>query len=448
MKTYVKPIIIGSSIILAALGAWFFLTVGEWVKPEIRPLADLQTIGRGAALKFSVTDGGSGLSSVAVTITQDDQVRVLSSLSFRDGKTKETTVSVPLDAGALRLRDGQAVLTVVAEDRSLWKNKARWQKTVSMDLDPPRIALLTTMNHLSPGGTGVVLYTLSKPVTADGVWVDDVFFPSYAISQGGRNVRIVYFAVPMDSAAGGPRIRIAARDGGGNEAIQTVPRVMLKKTFRHDKMTLSDAFLEGKTAEFVPAHPPLREKTPLERFVYINTSLREENFKTIQAVCAKSEPRQLWEGPFLRMKDAAPMALFGDRRTYLHGGKAVGESVHMGVDLASLAQAPVEAANSGLVVFTGNLGIYGNTVIIDHGLGLFSLYAHLSQIDVRQGQRVKKGEVVGRSGMTGLAGGDHLHFSLVVGGRFVDPKEWWDPHWIKDNVTKKLELSWRGFSSC
>lgn len=134
------------------------------------------------------------------------------------------------------------------------------------------------------------------------------------------------------------------------------------------------------------------------------------------------------------------MALFGDRRTYLYQGKAVGGSVHMGVDLASTAHAPIEAANQGMVVFAGPLGIYGNAIILDHGMGLYSLYGHMSAINVQKGQMVKKGEAMGVSGTTGLAAGDHLHFSILVGGQFVDPKEWWDPHWIADNVTKKMEV--------
>ena len=110
----------------------------------------------------------------------------------------------------------------------------------------------------------------------------------------------------------------------------------------------------------------------------------------------------------------------------------------MGIDLASTRHAPVEASNSGVVVFTGYLGIYGDTIIIDHGFGLFSLYAHLGMIKVKEGQTVTKGELIGHTDTSGLAGGDHLHFSMLVGGKFVNPREWWDPHWIKDNVEGKL----------
>ena len=168
--------------------------------------------------------------------------------------------------------------------------------------------------------------------------------------------------------------------------------------------------------------------------------MRQDNFKTIHSLTRKSEARQLWTDTFLRMKNAAPKALFGEKRIWLYDGKPIGESLHEGVDLASLEHAPIEAANNGLVVYAGPLGIYGNAVIIDHGFSLFTLYGHLSTINVKAGQAVRKQEVMGSSGMSGLAGGDHLHFSILVGGQFVNPLEWWDAHWIADNVTKKIAM--------
>jgi murein DD-endopeptidase MepM/ murein hydrolase activator NlpD len=229
-----------------------------------------------------------------------------------------------------------------------------------------------------------------------------------------------------------------ARDQAGNETVNGIPALIMKRKFRSDTMILSDTFLGQKMPEFQASVPLLRGKTPLETFTYVNTQLRADNFQTILSVCKKTEARQLWQDTFLRMKNAAPMALFGDRRTYLYAGKPVGDSVHTGVDLASLAHASIEAANAGIVRFTGELGIYGNAIIIDHGLGLASLYGHMSALSVRPDQAVKRGEVIGTSGLSGLAGGDHLHFSILVNGQFVDPREWWDPHWIEDNVRKKM----------
>jgi murein DD-endopeptidase MepM/ murein hydrolase activator NlpD len=232
-----------------------------------------------------------------------------------------------------------------------------------------------------------------------------------------------------------------AKDEAGNETSVNLPYLIMAKKFRSDKMMLSGSFLQQKMPEFQSLVPSLRGKSPVETFMYVNGLLRADNFKTIQEICGKTSPRQLWQGSFLRMKNAAPMAQYGDKRSYMYEGKVVGESTHLGVDLASTAHSPIEAANSGVVVYTGYLGIYGNVVIIDHGLGLFSLYAHLDAIQAKNGQEVKKGEAIGQSGTSGLAGGDHLHFSIIVGGQFVNPQEWWDPHWIADNVTKKMDVS-------
>ncbi len=90
------------------------------------------------------------------------------------------------------------------------------------------------------------------------------------------------------------------------------------------------------------------------------------------------------------------------------------------------------------VLYAAPLGIYGNCVILDHGLGVQSLYGHLSIIDVKEGDTVEKGQALGRTGTTGLAGGDHLHFTMLVDGVMVSPVEWWDPHWMEDRVFRKI----------
>jgi murein DD-endopeptidase MepM/ murein hydrolase activator NlpD len=129
---------------------------------------------------------------------------------------------------------------------------------------------------------------------------------------------------------------------------------------------------------------------------------------------------------------------FADHRTYFYQGKEVDQQVHLGFDLAVTQKIPVLAGNDGRVVFADYLGIYGNCVVVDHGMGVQSLYGHLSSIEVKAGDTVKKDQRIARSGMTGLAGGDHLHFSIQLQGHPVNPVEWWDPHWIEDRVTRKL----------
>ena len=87
------------------------------------------------------------------------------------------------------------------------------------------------------------------------------------------------------------------------------------------------------------------------------------------------------------------------------------------------------------------LGIYGNCVVIDHGFGLQTIYGHLSEFLVKKGDMVKKGQIIGKTGSTGLAGGDHLHFTMQVDGVQVNAVEWWDPHWVKDRILSKMEIT-------
>ena len=147
----------------------------------------------------------------------------------------------------------------------------------------------------------------------------------------------------------------------------------------------------------------------------------------------------LWREAFSQLINTAVESRFADYRTYFYQGKEIDKQVHLGFDLASTANAPITAAQRGVVVHADYLGIYGNCVIVDHGLGVQTLYAHLSSMDVKVGDKVQKGQTLGRSGMTGLAGGDHLHFTVLVNGQAVNPVEWWDPKWIEDNIRPKLE---------
>jgi murein DD-endopeptidase MepM/ murein hydrolase activator NlpD len=131
-------------------------------------------------------------------------------------------------------------------------------------------------------------------------------------------------------------------------------------------------------------------------------------------------------------------AQFADERSYIYKGKKVDQQMHLGFDLSVTRHVEVAASNSGKVVFAGDLGIYGNCVVVEHGYGLQSIYAHLSRIAVKQGDEVKRGQSIGNSGDTGLAGGDHLHFSMQVNGIQVTPVEWWDAHWLEDRIFSKL----------
>jgi murein DD-endopeptidase MepM/ murein hydrolase activator NlpD len=436
--TYVMIAII---ILLAGAAGWlYFANYLDRGKPTITLSRNIIAIGKQQDIGITFSDDGGGLSCVKVEIIQDNQPRVLAQESIASQGTRQKIIKLTANTENLKLKNGPAVVRITADDFSLFNNETIIDVPVAIDTIPPQISILNPVNYINQGGTGFIAYRISKPATSTGVYVDDQFAPGYTVPMNNGTMSVTYFAVPLDATNDKTRISVFASDEAGNVSKISLPCTIKPKRFRSDSVNLSNNFLQKIVPEFQASVPGLQGKTSEEVFTYINTTLREQNTITIQDVCRKSVNKRLWEGTFVRMSNAAPMALFGDQRTYMFDGKSLGNSVHLGIDLASTIHSPIEAANNGIVVFAGPLGIYGNAVIIDHGMGLLSLYGHLSAIETAVGKTVRKTEKIGLTGSTGLAGGDHLHFSILVNGQFVNPTEWWDPHWIEDNVMKKMTI--------
>jgi murein DD-endopeptidase MepM/ murein hydrolase activator NlpD len=439
MKKF-SSLIAGIAIVILIAGLCL-LYLGNYLEreqPTIKFGQDISAIGKQKKIEITFADQKSGLSGINIEIIQDNKSQVLAAENIAARGNKQKVLSLNIDTAALKLHDGPAQLKLTATDYSLFKNQCILSRPVTIDTTPPQMYLLNPINNVNQGGTCFIAYRISKPAAVTGVYVNDYFSPGYTVLVDNKPTSMAYFAIPIDASKAKTNIKVFARDYAGNEVSVAIPCLIKEKKFRADKMNLSDSFLQQKMPEFEATVPALKGKTQLDIFIYVNGQMRNDNFQTIQSVCRKSSPAKLWDGTFLRMQRAQPMALFGDKRTYMVGGKAVANSLHVGVDLASTVHAPIEAANNGIVAFAGPLGIYGNAVIIDHGQGLFSLYGHLSAINTTVGKNVKKEEIIGHSGVSGLAGGDHLHFSIIAGGQFVNPQEWWDPHWINDNVLKKM----------
>jgi len=422
-------------IILGTVGAVYHYL--EWEKPQIA-VDKFDTIGKEKDVNITVRDAKSGVKNISVVLVQKDREFPVASVDVPQKGVFGKVLAVKIIPRDLKLADGEATFRVKAVDYSPLKNKGIFECKVSVDSVPPRIALLTTAHNINPGGTCLTIYRLSKAVLKSGVKCGDLFYPGYLTQGKGRPYYVCYFAIPRDVTRATPMAVVAA-DRGGNEAITGIPfYIRSTRAFRKDTVTLGDAFVQQKSVEFAEVDRSLAGKSPTEIISLVNTKLRAAGDVKIRAACVKSSPNQLWQGIFLRMKNSAPKALFGDERTYMYQNQSLGNSIHLGIDLASLAASPIEAANSGVVVFADNLYLYGNAIIIDHGQGIFSLYGHMSALSAKVGQQVTRGQVIGTSGATGFAGGDHLHFSILVNGIFVDPKEWWDPHWIRDNVEDKI----------
>ena len=305
-----------------------------------------------------------------------------------------------------------------------------------MDTTPPRVSVESGLTYVRRGGAGAVVYR-TDDADQSGVSVADEFFPGHPLPDGDRRVAI--FAIPRDAPKGAP-IRVVATDSVGNRAESQWAVRLQERTFDEVPIRLSQGFLDGKVASLA-AELGVDASDLVGAFQVINRDERARNEARIREIVSTTSAKPLFEGAFSQMRNSAVTSRFAEHRTYLVDGVPVSEAIHYGYDLASTAGAPIEASNAGVVLFAGPLGIYGNCVILDHGLGVASLYAHLSSIDVSLDQHVQREERLGRSGATGLAGGDHLHFAMLVNGSYVDPVEWWDDKWVREHVANALLAS-------
>jgi len=448
MKTALKTILVLALLGAAAAGLVVTLRTGEAPVVEIRP--ERPGIGPRTPVVVAVSSPGRGLAEVRLELVQGDRTHVLAERrhrpappwSFgRDGVERD---EIGADVGSETvpgLRAGEARLRVTATRAPTWLLRPEpvvAELALPVRLVPPELSLLSAHHYVAQGGAGVVVYRAGESSIRDGVRAGEWFFPGAPLEGFGPADRFALFGVPWD-LEDDVGIRLVAEDDVGNVAeLAFVDRFFPKPPAR-DQIRLEDSFMSRVVPEIMSRTPELADRGDLlENYLQLNRELRRHNASALVELARGSAPRFLWSEPFLPLRNAKVMSSFADQRTYLHAGREVDRQVHLGYDLAVVARTPVPAANRGVVRMARYFGIYGNSVVVDHGHGLMTLYSHLSSMDVSEGDEVERGAIVGRTGATGLAGGDHLHFTTLVGGLPVNPTEWWDAAWIRDRVAGKL----------
>jgi murein DD-endopeptidase MepM/ murein hydrolase activator NlpD len=346
------------------------------------------------------------------------------------------------------LKAGTASITVTAVRPVLFglrEASSTATGEIEVRLTPPQVGAASQFHYINHGGTEMVVYRVTPADAASGVRVGEQEYPGFPATGAGvattdPGLRVAFFALLWDQDVNTP-VTLFARDSIGNESAANFDHRVFAKSFRSSRIDVSDAFLARVVPPILQSSPDFRVDDPanlLESYLRINRDMRVENNAQIKALAELTAPEILWEGAFKQLINTAVESGFADQRTYVHDGQEIDQQVHLGFDLASTTAAPVLAANSGRVIHASWLGIYGNCVILDHGMGLQSLYAHLSQIAVNVGDSVTKDQQLGRSGSTGLAGGDHLHFTMLLNGNAVTPVDWWSAQWVEDRVMRKI----------
>jgi murein DD-endopeptidase MepM/ murein hydrolase activator NlpD len=441
VNRFVVVVLTAAVVTLAAVVWWWKLEPGP---PSVAFEGLTDVVGRHASWDMVVrAKGHPGLRSIDVRLVSGGQAYPLfaEQIPAEAPREVERRIHIDADLASVGVPQGPAQLEVSADTRA-WHlfggaRTAVESRPVTIDTVPPRVDLLTTQHNMRLGGTAMAVFRLGPDATEAGVSVGDYYFPAVRGYFADPSVALALFAVPQDLTVDA-RPTVRAVDAAGNVQSIALPVLIKGRKFPERQLQLDDAFLQRKVPEILGAvHEPVPTDLK-EGYLTVNRTVRRASEERLRAITAKSADHPLWSGVFHRQANAAPMSAFADRRSYLYNGEVIDKQTHLGYDLASLKNAQVEAAQDGVVVFADYLGIYGNTVVVDHGLGIFSLYGHLSSIAVHPGQAVHSGETIGQTGDTGLAGGDHLHFSIMLHGVHVDPVEWWDPLWLRDHVTARL----------
>ncbi|CAN5770705.1 M23 family metallopeptidase [soil metagenome] len=455
--------LLGLLLVLALAAGGAYIYAGRLPGPAIEFIRPDKFVGASTPVEIIVHAPGAQLKSLTMTLEQNGKQFPVYALGDEGAEVKEEQA----EGGAAALRvtreigkqsvpelvSGPARILVTASQpvmRGFRVAESTVVRDVQVRLERPRVSVLSTHHFINHGGSEAVVYRATPDDVVSGVVVGDIEYPGYPVSAAGvpgvnvtdPAVRVAFFALKHDQDLKTP-IRVFARDQAGNVARAEFDKRIFPKPFKKSRIELSDSFIDRVVPAILEGTTEIKpDGDNLEKFLVINGELRQKNAEKIASFASQTAPDMQWGGGvFHPFTNTGVQSAFADARTYLYKGKEVDRQTHLGFDLASYAGTPIVAANRGRVLFADELGIYGNCVIIDHGMGVQSLYAHLSSIEVKPGDNVEKEQQLGRSGMTGMAGGDHLHFTMLVNGQMVNPVEWWDAHWIEDRILRKLRAA-------
>lgn len=417
-------------VVIVALVATFY----TGAEPKVTAQSKLKGIGRRTPIQIRIEDP-QRVSKVTVEVVQgadaqkvaERELQPKPAWSFGGAEPVDMTVEVGRET-VKGLRSGTAKVRVTAEREGTWLRRPAptvAEIELPVRLSPPTLQVQSTFHYTAQGGSELVVYRVGEGALRDGVQAGSWFFPGFPLpGSNDKQQRFAFFAIPYDM--GDPSgIRLIAVDDVGNRAEAGFIDKFTPRPPKTDTIEVSDKFMNKVVPEIMSQTPEVADQgNLLANYLEINRNLRKKNAETLIELGRNSEQKFLWKEPFVPMMNAAIMAAFADRRTYVYNGKPVDQQDHLGFDMASVERDAIRASNSGKVVLARYFGIYGNAVVIDHGYGLQSLYGHLSSIAVKEGDMVQRDQELGRSGQTGLAAGDHLHFTMLLQGLAITPVEW------------------------
>jgi len=423
-------------VVIALVVLLLVFLVARSATPVVELPSAVTSIGQATPITVHIRDP-RGIRSVRAFVEQNGsryQVFEMAQPSKSSDSSWNFTAGVKTTP---QLQAGNAKLIVEATSNDLLRRTGRSERDLTVVTQPPIVSVDSEQHYLYLGMADLATFNVSGGWTEAGVRVGNETFRAWPM-PGGKPGLFSMFAfawnMPTDTVP-----LVYAANGAGNDVTSPLVVVFPKKEqpkYKVHDLPVGDAFMQKVINEL----DPNGTGDPVTRFVKINSEMRRANNKTLSDLQFKTANRFLWSRPFIRQPHSQAESSFADVRNYIYHGQKIDQQVHLGYDLAVTQHIGVQASNDGTVVYAAPLGIYGNCIVLDHGYGLQTIYGHLSRIDVHEGDTVKQGQAMGVSGQTGMAGGDHIHFAMQLDGVQIDPKEWWDAHWIKDHIARRVDL--------
>jgi len=452
-------LIVAGSILGAGVVAFMQLTQTNPLSPsfveDAPPSLSWHEVPRGLGAEavtvgINAADSGSGLDEVVVRLVQNNQSRELTRKTFGFNKVLNETIEASINPKELDLKEGNVELQVLAFDKSLWNNSAKLSAVVEVNYLKPQITALTPQQNGVLGGTEMVFYRATgKQPDAHGVLGQGSLYSGFQAGgwndglKSRPNVFLALYPIPASFDDSTETMRLIARDNLGNSATSSFNyRIKQRRwssfrtSFTTDKgMKIRDELLSYAKRENLNVKETGELAADMKALIKA-LSVSDEGF--VSTALSQSAPNRSWKEAFLPPVTSSPTNSAGDTRVVLIDSNEIVRGNSSGVRFPVSKRSPVVASNNGTVVFIGMLGLLGNTIIVDHGFGLSSIYGHLSDVGVQRGISVQRGQEIGKTGASGLAQSEEVYFELRVHGVPVSPNEWWDQSWVTDHIDNKV----------
>ncbi|MBZ7935866.1 M23 family metallopeptidase [Campylobacter sp. B0100352/1] len=431
-------------LILVVLAAFFIVKKEDIVRKSLPQILmpDIVYTNLEKPISVHIKDENHSIKNVKIILKKDDQDSGMLIADEKIQKLNDITLQVALPKSSEKSKS--FIMEIIAENDCFWnifdQDKAKKQIAIIVDNASPKINILSNSYQIEQGGAASVVFS-AKDANLDQVYIETnrgkIFKATPYIKDG-------YYAalIAWDARDDEFRAYVIATDKAGNTSKERIRYYFLNRKYKVSNISLTDSFLDGKIENLAQEYAPKDNNfTRFDKFKFVNETLRNDNEKLIHEITSNVLEDKIDNfslNLFLPLKHALKVGDFADHRYYSYNGQFVSDSYHMGIDLASVREAPIFSNNSGKVVFAQKNGIYGLNLIVYHGFGVYSLYGHCSSKDIDVGEKIASQSVIARTGKSGLALGDHLHFGVLVQGVETRPEQWQDRKWIEENIYKVL----------